>query len=1709
MTVPTSRVSAKPTNLALKRDGNSITASWKIPSNMSNDKESAHAEFLEAEIGIARSNAKPVYGEISPDGTGTHAMTATGYDHLLACAIGISQTSLTKNYDRNRFHPVNPGAYCKQINFSIKGVNTPGTWVSSGSRWWFKYPGGGYPANTWAYIDQSKGGKFWYFFDKNGWMKTGKITWRGKNYQLSPSGALAAGNPAADTGSWYEFWPQLGRGSAAIATYTFGLPRAPKVSWDYNVATHVATATVETDEGKDQYERYDTMILVKLRKEDGKEVVLMNWSATKSTKWQRSWDLSSYIRNLQVGKWVSIRVWAYARGIAGDNPSAAKAVYAEKNVVFPVSSTPGTVTCDKKAATGRIRVPVTRNGWWVTVQLQRKIDNGSWSDVTGATDNHESGTISLYDSYGSVNPQPGEYVYYRIKTTRDNFTSYSGQIRADCLFTAKPAETCTATCKLASLASNAAGTQVTVVMAWKDGTANTGCELSWSQYPNGWATSEAPTVQQVTGQDGTSKLAGWKTKTYVISGLTSGTDYWVRMRRYKEYSSGTKYSAYDLSGKATKITTESAQDDKCGILSVTTNSTGTTATVIIGIVEDNTNTGTELSWSEVKGAWTSSTETPSTANITATPTTVTDATWKKTWKTQQTATISSLTPGKTYYVRARRYLTSGGTTTYSPYSAIGSIKMESAQDDTCEIVAIPQSGGTVCKLTITPHEDNTNTGTIVQWTDFENGWYSSDSPNELTANWALSSGVQTVWLRGLLPGTDYWVRARRYLESGGTTTYGVWSKVKAFTTRRDTAANDKVGIVSCTPDPSGIGATLVVGYTEDNANIATEVSWSSDSAAWASNQGPSTMEADWTDSKSQSADWKSTQTIYLRGLELGTTYFLKARRYNEDDSGRTWTPYSACVSFSTPSKRENADARCGLVSVEAVDGTTAKVVVGWSGDHSGCEVSWSDDPNAWESSQAPSSFEFDWADPDRQSDDWSNTGTCYIKGLEEGTTYYVKSRSYYEGDARVWSAYSADMSITPFSAPESVVLDAPAAIARGKTIECWWEVSGDKPQTEWHMHDATAPLRAIAEGTGSLCHASIEPERYGDADSVSIYVEAGCGGGLTRSDTAIVAIADVPTCDAACAATLTAQPAQFEVLADDPSVRLLATCYSKGCTLSAPDGDWDQLDGDAVWTQALVPQWTETTWAETATYARISGEVDDAEDAAAAAETAFEATDEYAALQAAISDLETAESDLSSAQTALSDAQAALASAQAALAAAQAILDGLTPEDEGYAEAVAAVEAAEADVEDAEDDVEDAEGDVEDAQEAYDDAMAAQIAAYNASYATSEGIAVQDANAALEAAQAALNAYESTDSVFAATVAMPVSDLYDEGSYRVEFRTVENVAGLASEPAEVEFDVAYSHQAPDPSAGVYSATSDEEVVEGKTYYVQASEYVYTKTEDTSIVSGKTYYAYDRATDSFYAVDEPDVDDLPLYYERSSATVYEPVAHPVTADISSYYEYSAISVDSDTENRKVTIALAAPSGAVSSDVIDVYRQTPMGYELIAQGVSMDSVVTDPHAPFGHADTAYRIACRTVDGDIAWAEFPYSIAAYVLRFDWENESVEFPYNLELRESMSKDYEARSHTDGSVNGYWDRSVELSGSYSTDIIKVEDAELLRKARMLGAYPGAVWVRDAYGKAMQCNVEVNEVSIEYNSKAVGLSFSISAMRTTAQFKPCMEDSNG
>lgn len=149
-----------------------------------------------------------------------------------------------------------------------------------------------------------------------------------------------------------------------------------------------------------------------------------------------------------------------------------------------------------------------------------------------------------------------------------------------------------------------------------------------------------------------------------------------------------------------------------------------------------------------------------------------------------------------------------------------------------------------------------------------------------------------------------------------------------------TARDDKCGIVSVTPGSDGSSVTVVIGYTENNTNTGTEVTWADKSNAWRSNEQPDSYTFSWNDSTKKSNKWKKTTTIIIRGLTEGTKYYFRARRYLESDEGTTYTPWSAKMSTTPALAPSNV-----VLSAPTIVKRGYGCQVGWTYD-GGTQKSW-------------------------------------------------------------------------------------------------------------------------------------------------------------------------------------------------------------------------------------------------------------------------------------------------------------------------------------------------------------------------------------------------------------------------------------------------------------------------------------------------------------------------------------------------------------------------------------------------------------------------------------------------------------------------------------------------------------------------------------------------------------------------------------------------
>ena len=234
------------------------------------------------------------------------------------------------------------------------------------------------------------------------------------------------------------------------------------------------------------------------------------------------------------------------------------------------------------------------------------------------------------------------------------------------------------------------------------------------------------------------------------------------------------------------------------------------------------------------------------------------------------------------------------------------------------------------------------------------------------------------------------------------------------------------------------------------------------------------------------------------------------------------------------------------------------------------------------------------------------------------------------------------------------------------------------------------------------------------------------------------------------------------------------------------------------------------------------------------------------------------------------------------------------------------------------------------------------------------------------------------------------------------------------------------------------------------------------------------------------------------------------AHPAVDPASAVTLTPIDTTDSDGYHRMaVQIALTPPTSCNQTDVYDVYRMNGDTVRLIGEGFPLTHTTADEYAPYGSDVTlAYRVALRTVDGDVAFADIQYTAPCDSLRFDWAGGSLELPYNLSISDKFQKDVEFRQHMDGSVDGYWNPNVTRTASLSTDVVVLKQQREIELARSLARYPGAVFVRTPNGAAYEADVQVSQMAAE-NKYITAIAIDATEVGMTQEFmlpSPVEED---
>lgn len=237
----------------------------------------------------------------------------------------------------------------------------------------------------------------------------------------------------------------------------------------------------------------------------------------------------------------------------------------------------------------------------------------------------------------------------------------------------------------------------------------------------------------------------------------------------------------------------------------------------------------------------------------------------------------------------------------------------------------------------------------------------------------------------------------------------------------------------------------------------------------------------------------------------------------------------------------------------------------------------------------------------------------------------------------------------------------------------------------------------------------------------------------------------------------------------------------------------------------------------------------------------------------------------------------------------------------------------------------------------------------------------------------------------------------------------------------------------------------------------------------------------------------------------SQTVSIPFEVDWTAKAADPFDFVTITpidtIDEEGFHRMAAeITLTPPADSAESDVYDIYRLTGDGAVLIGEGFPLTYTAYDEYAPFGAGrDLAYRVAVRTIDGDVEFNDIPYIFDNATLRFDWTGGFLELPYNLSVGDAYKKDVDIRKHLDGSVDGYWNQGVIRTSSLSTDVIKLEQQRDIDQARQLARYTGPVFVRTPEGSAFEADVQVTDMSAT-NASVMAIAIDATETGLTQEF---------
>lgn len=288
---------------------------------------------------------------------------------------------------------------------------------------------------------------------------------------------------------------------------------------------------------------------------------------------------------------------------------------------------------------------------------------------------------------------------------------------------------------------------------------------------------------------------------------------------------------------------------------------------------------------------------------------------------------------------------------------------------------------------------------------------------------------------------------------------------------------------------------------------------------------------------------------------------------------------------------------------------------------------------------------------------------------------------------------------------------------------------------------------------------------------------------------------------------------------------------------------------------------------------------------------------------------------------------------------------------------------------------------------------------------------------------------------------------------------------------------------------------------------RAENYSIERPDDTDIIgfAGETIisetYRPDPESEENTTVDVSiDVDDLigrldnTAQYIMTVTVVDEygqsvSLSYPFTVEWDHYAQMPSADIFIDHERDIAVITTDVPETLYDGDYCQLYRLSADTPQLILDHGEFGTSYVDIYPTFGYFG-GYRIVYVTKYGDyktednvIAMTEYSKSgndqdieqYDRFLVSIQFDDNLVEFPGNISVSNSWSKDFQATKYLGGSIEGDWNPGVQRTGSINGTVPVEQESDMLYGLRILADYAGICHVRTPEGSNFYGDIQVKD----------------------------------